>query len=483
MNQNGNHTYVSVVDPINETSSDHRAFFDSDDPILQPAKETERIKKRNWRRKLVGWAFMLFLIIGGVAALYLLLRVNRVNVRVQADTPKENPLFKPQTDKTNSENVVTAEAIELARQAAGQDTGSVRQPQDATTTPSPIPSPSIQFAKRPNLTFTGNNSPATARDVDSGSQEANQPNKDGSQPQSKSSENSAALVAQSHANPTQSLYVEDLVLRVRSSPSPSVPMRVRRDNPVLAPPMTKTVPPVLPPFGTMLPVRTQGVIFTLRNTSYARLELTRDCAGPGWSLQKGTTIIGRTSGSEADRAFVNVIGYIDPRDNKLVKLTGEVLGSDGATGIPGRQVGVDRNRMKQTLRKVASSGLQVAGTLAGALTGRGTVVIDSAGYRLTNPLTDGAQAAISGPNDRNSFVKVEAGKPAYVMVADLPKNLEGVDAPGEDDLTNAAHSLTDREVMELILFGTPEDIRAASALMTDEQKHLVAKMLAGGERP
>jgi hypothetical protein len=45
-------------------------------------------------------------------------------------------------------------------------------------------------------------------------------------------------------------------------------------------------------------------------------------------------LIGRTTGSEQDRAFVNVIGYIDPRENKLVTMTGEVLGSDGANGIP-----------------------------------------------------------------------------------------------------------------------------------------------------
>jgi len=62
-----------------------------------------------------------------------------------------------------------------------------------------------------------------------------------------------------------------------------------------------------------------------------------------------------------------------------------------------------------------------------------------------------------------------------VMVADLPKSLSAVDAPGENELTTAAHALTDREVMELILFGTPEDIRAATSLMSDEQKQLVLK--------
>jgi hypothetical protein len=225
----------------------------------------------------------------------------------------------------------------------------------------------------------------------------------------------------------------------------------------------------------MLPVRTQGVIFTLRNDSYARMELTRDAAGEGWSLPKGTVFIGRTTGNEQDRAYVNVIGYIDPRDNKLVKMTGEVMGTDGAAGIAGKRLGVDRNGLKNALRKVASSGVQVAGMMAGAL-GRGPVVIDSAGYRLATPITNEARNAISG-NGSKTFVKVQAGQPAYVMVSDLPKSIQAVDAPGDDDLARVATSLTDREVMELILLGSPDEIRAALPLMTDEQKRLAARTL------
>ena len=188
-------------------------------------------------------------------------------------------------------------------------------------------------------------------------------------------------------------------------------------------------------------------------------------------------MIGRTTGSEYDRAFVNVIGYIDPRDNKLVKMAGDVLGSDGATGIPGKRVGVDRNRLKQTLRKVASSGVQVAGMMAGALTGRGTVVIDGAGYRVLNPISDEARGMIGG-DEKKTFVKVEAGQSAYVMVADLPKAIQAVDAPGDDELARSTVSLSDREVMELILFGSPDEIRAALPLMTEEQKRLAIKTLA-----
>jgi len=68
------------------------------------------------------------------------------------------------------------------------------------------------------------------------------------------------------------------------------------------------------------------------------------------------------------------------------------------------------------------------------------------------------------------------------MVADLPKSVQAVDAPGEDELARVATSLTDREVMELVLFGTPEEIRAATPLMTDEQKRLTLKAFPPEEK-
>ena len=113
--------------------------------------------------------------------------------------------------------------------------------------------------------------------------------------------------------------------------------------------------------------------------------------------------------------------------------------------------------------------------MAGAL-GRGPVVIDSAGYRLTSPLTNEARNAITG-NGSKEFVKVHAGQAAYLMVSDLPKAIQSVDAPGEDDIVRAATSLTDREVMELIMFGSPDEIRAALPLMTEEQKRITVRTL------
>jgi cytoskeletal protein RodZ len=449
----GNGTGGNVIDPNN--------------PVLQPPKDTGANKNKAWKRKLIRWSVILLLVGAGIGALYLLLRVKRVNVTVNADSRKNAQSTKPQTEVTNSDSALTAEAINMARTAAGVDANT--QPVNSAS-PVPSPSPSPGPTQESKVDFTGN-SPVFEQIGKSGEGDANS-NSQTNAGAAQAKTNASVVEPQSHANPTQSLFVDDAVHK--STPAPVLTQTGRESrSPMLA--KVKPPTPTVPPFGTMLPVRTQGVIFTLRNDSYTRLELTRDMAGKGWSLPKGTVLIGRTTGGEHDRAFVNVIGYIDPRENKLVTMAGDVLGSDGANGIPGKRMSVDRSNLKQTLRKVASGGLQVASSMAGALTGRGTVVIDGAGYRLLDPINDQARGLAAG-SEKNFFVKVEAGQQAYVMVVDLPGRVEGADAPGTEQLPPFSgipeNSLTDREVMELILFGTADDVRAAMPLMTEEQKRL-----------
>src|SRR6185369_17252597 len=104
------------------------------------------------------------------------------------------------------------------------------------------------FTKGPSLTFTANNSPATDRGDDSGSKDTNQQSKDGSQTLTKSIDRTVALVPQSHANPTQSLYVEEYTPRINTSLNTSA--LVRTDKSLLPLPIAKASPAVLPPFGT-----------------------------------------------------------------------------------------------------------------------------------------------------------------------------------------------------------------------------------------
>ncbi|MGH9960253.1 MAG: hypothetical protein ACREBC_24535, partial [Pyrinomonadaceae bacterium] len=367
---------------------------------------------------------------------------------------------------------LSVEAINIAREAIGTDPSTVKP----LASPNPSPDNSDGPSYRLNYSATVNPGMGPATDFGTNNTPSSQQLVLSTQTVSKPTEESATVTSlQSRANPTQSIFVDDAPKPTAALPKSSSANRAPSlVNNKSAPDKSKQQSTVLPPFGTMLPVRTQAVILTMRNNSYARLELTRDLKGEGWSLPKGTVLIGHTGGSELDRAVVNVIGYLDPRENRFVKMTGEVLGADGGLGLQGKRVEVDRNRFKQTLSKVASSGLQVAGMMAGALTGRGTVVLNGAGYRVLNPITGEADQFLNGGNRKRTFVKVEAGQPGFVMVADLPKEIRAVDAPG-DDLAKAATSLSDREVMELILFGTPEEIRAALPMMNEEQREMVGK--------
>lgn len=483
MNQNNGHHRLAAVDVIEDEQTTEPAtstFYDPANPELKPAQPLEGGKKKGWKRRLIGWCFVLLLIGGAAVALYLLLRVNKVDIKVQADWHRNSQSSKANGSSGNSDNTLTAEAINIARSANGADSGA----NNASASPSPnaSPIPSITPPGNTNYSFSGNTSPVFEPFNDANSNGNSQQGNTVITQVAKAGVLSEAVQVENHANVTQSIFVGEESSRLSSSSPPTSigSLRSSAGSKAAFSHGVRPTPAVLPPFGTMLPVRTQGVIFTLRNDSYARLELTRDAAGEGWSLPKGTVFIGRTTGNEQDRAYVNVIGYIDPRDNKLVKMAGEVMGADGAAGIAGKRLGVDRNALRNALRKVASSGVQVAGMMASAL-GRGPVVIDSAGYRLATPITNEARNAVTGSGSK-SFVKVQAGQAAYIMVSDLPKSIQAVDAPGDDDLARAATSLTEREVMELILFGSPDEIRAALPLMTEEQKRLAARTLIPGTK-
>jgi hypothetical protein len=471
---NGKDRNVAVIDLEDESAPNRTttSFLDPDNPELKPATSIEAKKKRNWKRRLIGWSFFFLLVLGSAVAFYLLLKVNHVNVKVDADSRRDLQNTKA-VNGNNPENGQTEEAINIARNASGIDAGTEKQIPGASPNPSPTPTPSLQTNTGWNYRFK-ENSPVYDQINDANSGNGNQQQNNGdNQQQSRSGAGITEVAMQNHANATQSIFVEDQLPKISATPRPtSGQVETRSENRPTLVSKPQPIPAVLPPFGTMLPVRTQGVIFTLRNNSYVRLELTRDVSGTGWSLPKGTILVGRTIGSDYDRAFVNVLGYIDPRDNKLVKMTGDILGVDGAAGVPGKRIGTDSNRLRQALRKVASSGLQAASLLGGALS-RGTVILDRSGYSLPYDI----RGTSSDQNQKREFVKVPAGQAAYVMVADLPKSIQAIDAPGDDELLRAANSLSDREVMELILFGSPDEIRAALPFMTEEQKRLTTKSL------
>lgn len=467
---------AAVIDFVDDDQQSDSAFYDPDNPMLAPPKQVDKAKKTSRKRRLIIFVFIFILLVGGGLALNQLLSVNSVNVKVQADTRRDAQNAKGESN--SSESSLSTEAVDLTRQALGSDTTTPGNTSAPSATPS-LSQSSISESTPlalPNLNGTVNQPTAS----DSGSTTARTGSESSTaatpgQPNSRTNSVSQEL-AQSRANSFQTIYVDDSPPKALGTLA-SNRSASRADGKAARKPVVS--PAVLPPFGTMLPVRTQGVVFSLRDNSYARLELVRDMKGVGWSLPKGTILIGRASGSEYDRAFINVIGYLD-RDNRFVKMSGDVLGSDGGSGIQGKRVVVDSGGLKRMLSKIASSGIQAAGMLASGFGGQRTVIVDGAGNRIINPLTDEANRMFGGASgDKRAFVKVEAGRPAYVMVADLPKDRAAIDALGDDELPNS-DSLSNRELMELLLFGTREEIGAAIPLMTDEQKTLTLKTLATG---
>ena len=95
---NGNHRRLSV-DVIEDSGQEEStSFYDPANPVFAPPKHNDTRNKKTWKRKLIVWCFVLLLIAGGVLALYLLLRVNHVNVRVQADPRRESTTAKARTE-------------------------------------------------------------------------------------------------------------------------------------------------------------------------------------------------------------------------------------------------------------------------------------------------------------------------------------------------------------------------------------------------
>jgi len=232
-------------------------------------------------------------------------------------------------------------------------------------------------------------------------------------------------------------------------------------------------PIALPSFGAMLPVRTLGAIYSLR-PSLARLELTREVRGQGWLLKKGTVLIGRQQGSEHDRAYITLVGFIDPASGRLVKLAGDVLGADGAPGLRGKR------------RQISSRWARVLGRAANAAVSLGQAALTRGGgvnVYLPNAVSPEIQSFSPSAISRREFVEVSAGAAAYALVTDLPKEAQGVDPqPAEENQAGGGPALSEEELANLLSEGSPGRIRAALPRMTPDLRRIAETVLKESER-
>lgn len=229
------------------------------------------------------------------------------------------------------------------------------------------------------------------------------------------------------------------------------------------------------PFGTLLPIRFLGAVYTLRTSGgLVRMELTRSVSGKDYSYPAGTVLVGTLRGSEYKRAFISVVGLIDPKTGGLVKFEGEVMGNDGASGTAGR-----RRQVKSTWSRVFG-GLREAGAVAlGAIGNRrsgGTVIISDSTSKASGVLTDELPGLIGSNRNPNEFVEISAGTTGFILVTDLPDEISDAERLGKNSKT--ATGLSESELADLFSEGNREKIRAALPRMTPAFRRLAEKVLA-----
>jgi len=441
----------------------------------------EKTKRKQRRHRRVAQAFIAALLAAsvGMALLIYRQRSTRVEYGRAANQPQTLPP-PPNAGTTTGRDNRTEQALEQMQQLTGENRSARNAQAQATATRdgaanSGTTSNAGLDAEHP-FDMPPNSSDATQNSTTSGK----------SSPPVSGTTNEQPV--RSPRNTETSLYVgertEDrtppALRNLKTSSSNPNPIKVSHTEATVA----------LPPFGSMLPVRTIGGLYTLRSGALARLELTRDMVGNGWSMKRGTILVGTSKGGEYDRAYVGIMGFIDPESGKFVKLGGDVLGDDGAAGLKGKSRQLD-SRWTRILSQLGNAALSVT---TAALGGRsnGTVIIsDEARSSVINPVSEELNGVFGGTSDRNrraGFVEIVAGTPGYVMVTDLPASIKGTEASGELDVQSLAAlsdvdavrpatGISEREFAELLATGSPEEIKTRLPRMSPKMRKIALAVL------
>ena len=225
----------------------------------------------------------------------------------------------------------------------------------------------------------------------------------------------------------------------------------------------------MPILGTMLPVTLMGAVYTHGVESLARLHLSRDVSGDGWFFKKGTLFVGKVKGSLQDRAFVDVIGYLDAETNQLIKLGGQVTGDDGGAGLKGNKKRLNPI-MGKVLDRLLKSGTQILSQRLGR--SNGSVFISPQDFQSEQQTSGGQQY----------YVEVRAGSDGYIMISEIGNaSLSGPGAPGTVATGNVApvmqKQMTGTEFAEILSSGEVDRLRAGLSRMSPEMRRAAEDVL------
>ena len=445
-------------------------------------------KRSKHKRGLIAAVALLFITIGCVLAVYYILSPSRsVKINLNTRQPTQAQDATAKSDKAPDD--VTAEAIAEVRRAisnpsaaASPSTATSVLPRGAENLSAPLSSTVLppdtsettsdtkqhealaREASRRNrersIRFAIDNDQLTTRKASLNSH----PNDAAADRRDKLPLDTLPATSSQDARPSKASFVASNSHKLSTKPS--------------------VAPVVLPSFGSVLPVRTLGKIYTLRSGSSIRLELTRYVSGEGWSLSKGTVLIGQVRGSERDRAFIAITGFIDPSRDRFVNLSGEILGDDGGSGIRGEFHKLSSG-WSRAFARVASSAVNVAGAIAGSRISGQPVIITDVGSRTISPVSSEVDSSLL--NQARGFVEVPAGTAGFVMVTTLPADVKGVDAEPDhlaqsSDITaadaNSPSALTQDELAQLFTSGDTTRIREALPRMSPQMRRIAESVLA-----
>ncbi|HKR15323.1 MAG TPA: hypothetical protein VJT15_24875 [Pyrinomonadaceae bacterium] len=475
----GNPYLKAVANDQQQPRTDGETALDEEAQQEEALHRAEEEKKRKRRRhRWIALGFILMLLSASIAFAVVLYRTNSVTVEYGQAAKQTRALTAQSNGSVPRDNRHEQAIQEVQRLGeAGRADSAKQQFPKAGTNSQKLANDSGSittnesqrpFTIPPSATSTNN---ASSAEKDS-SATASTPNE---QPHVRSQRNSETSLYVGEGNK------EPIQPTTRNAQRSSIESGRASEN-------TETTV-VTPPFGSILPVRAIGGLYTLRSGAFARFELTRDISGNGWSMKRGTILVGTTKGGEYSRAYVSIIGFIDPQSGKLVKLGGDVLGGDGTAGLKGKSRQVD-SRWTRVLSQVGNAAVTLTGALLGGR-GNGTVVIsDTARAPVINPIADELNGVLGSQTERNrrgGFVEIVAGTPGYVIVTDLPAEIKATDANelnqqtlatlADLDAIRPATGISEREFADLLADGSPDEIRAKLPRMSPEMRKIALVVL------
>lgn len=446
----------------------------SENEFGPPNEKENRLGKVKRRRRRLALAFIAVCLVSAIALALFLYR--RMPTRVEYGSSKQTEVLPPAPGTNNGvQDSRTEKAIAEAQRLTEKNVrGELDGPQTVVP-PKQIQDSPFTF---PSDSGTPNLGTEQTKDgtvlTDSQTGDTNRAQRQSSQPTTLKSQRSSE----------SSLYIVEPVPQFSGNPT--------SNKTVTTTPKTEGVKleqVALPTFGTMLPVETIGSLYTLRAGALVRMQLTRDVSANGWSMKRGTVLVGSTKGSDVDRAIVSLVGFIDPHTNKLVRLEGDLLGGDGALGLKGKRRRVDAG-WTRVLSRLVTAGAEIAGAFLSGRDRDTVIISDGVRTRTVNPITDEISGVLGSELERDksrSFVEVGAGTPGYVLVTELPSQIEGANSiPASDDslssLTNVetprpSTGLSERELADLLANGSRAQIMAAMPRMSPEMRKIAEAVL------